>query len=154
LVQDRQRAADRLTTGLKGLVGLKLPVVSQGNTHVYYVYPMQLDLEQLGVSRAHIVEALEAEGLVGLAGGYANIHLLPMYQQKVAYGSKGFPWNAEFCRQNISYDKGICPVAESLHDSTYLGFEMCLHQLSDMEVSLMVAAFKKVWANISQLKFS
>ena len=152
LVQDRQRAADRLTTGLKGLVGLKLPVVSQGNTHVYYVYPMQLDLEQLGVSRARIVAALEAEGLVGLAGGYANIHLLPMYQQKVAYGSKGFPWNAEFCRRNISYDKGICPVAEKLNDSTFLGFEMCLHQLTDQELDSIVQAFKKVWANRIELR--
>ena len=115
---------------------------------------MHLDVKHLGVSRARVIEALEAEGLMGLAAGYANIHLLPMYQQKQAYGSNGFPWSSDICRRDVNYAKGICPVAESLHDSTYLGFEMCLHQLSDLEVDAMVGAFRKVWANMGQLKSS
>ena len=113
---------------------------------------MHIDLEEVGVSRARIIEALEAEGLVGLAAGYANIHLLPMYQQKQAYGSNGFPWSSDICHRDVGYAKGICPVAETLHDSTYLGFEMCLHQLSDLEVDAMVCAFRKVWANMDLLK--
>lgn len=153
-VASRQQAANKLTLGLAGLIGLKTPFVQPDSTHVYYVYPMQLDVEQLGVSRARIVEALEAEGLVGLAAGYANIHLLPMYQQKIAYGSKGFPWTSDVCRRDVSYAKGICPVAETLHDSTYLGFEMCLHQLSDQEVDAIVRAFRKVWGNMGLLKSS
>lgn len=148
----RQHAADKLTQGLAGLPGLKTPKVQAGCTHVYYVYPMQLDIGELGVSRARLVEALEAEGLLGLAPGYANIHLLPMYQQKQAYGSNGFPWSSDICRRDVSYAKGICPVAENLHESTYLGFEMCLHQLSDSEVDAMVHAFHKVWANLGLLK--
>jgi perosamine synthetase len=151
-VTSRQRAAERLTQGLEGLTGLKKPLVRADCTHVYYVYPIQLDLEQLGVSRARIVEALEAEGLMGLAAGYVNIHLLPMYQRKQAYGSNGFPWSSDICRRDVSYARGICPVAETLHDSTFLGFAMCLHQLSDTEVDAMVAAFKKVWANMGKLK--
>lgn len=152
LVASRQRAAERLTRGLGGLAGLNTPVVRADCTHVYYVYPMQLDIGLLGVSRARLVEVLEAEGLVGLAAGYANIHLLPMFQQKQAYGSSGFPWSSDICRRDISYAKGICPVAETLHESTYLGFEMCLHQLSDPEVDAMVRAFRKVWANMGLLQ--
>ena len=151
-VTSRQHAADKLTQGLAGLAGLKIPLVQADCTHVYYVYPMQLDIGQLGVSRARLIEALEAEGLVGLAAGYANIHLLPMYQQKMAYGSNGFPWSSDICRRDVSYAKGICPVAETLHDSTYLGFEMCLHQLSDPEVDAMVRAFRKVWSNLAALR--
>lgn len=151
-VRSRQSAAERLTKGLNGLVGLKTPLVRADCTHVYYIYPMQLDIEELGVSRAQIVEALEAEGLLGLAAGYANIHLLPMYQQKQAYGSRGFPWSSDICQRDVSYDKGICPVAEAFHDLTYLGFEMCLHQMSDPEVDLMVQTFKKVWANLGDIR--
>lgn len=151
-VTSRQHAADKLTQGLAGLPGLKTPLVQADCTHVYYVYPMQLDIELLGVTRARIIEALEAEGLVGLAAGYANIHLLPMYQQKQAYGSNGFPWSSDICRRDVNYAKGICPVAEKLHDATYLGFEMCLHQLSDPEVDAMVRAFRKVWANMGLLQ--
>ena len=151
-VATRQRVAQRLTEGLKGLRGLKTPVVSPGNTHVYYVYAMVLDVAALGVSRTRIVEALEAEGIEGLAAGYTNLHMLPMYQQKIAYGSKGFPWTSDICHREVDYSHGICPVAESLHESAFLGFEMCLNDLADAEVDLMVQAFHKVWEQLDFLK--
>ncbi len=151
-VESRQNAAARLTAGLKGLKGLRTPTVRDGATHVYYVYPMVLDIDALGVSRQRIVEALEAEGLEGLAAGYANVHLLPMYQKKIAYGSAGFPWTSDICKREVSYAKGICPVAEELHDSTFLGFEMCLHRLTDDEVDKVSAAFEKVWSNLDALR--
>jgi dTDP-4-amino-4,6-dideoxygalactose transaminase len=146
-VEGRQHAAERLTAGLKGLPGLRTPVIKTDCTHAYYVYPMILDIDQLGVSRERIYAALAAEGVTGLAVGYANIHLLPIYQRKIAYGSKGFPWTSDICKRDVSYAKGICPVAEELHDKTFLGFEMCLNELEDEDVDLIVAAFKKVWAN-------
>ncbi|MNJ96131.1 L-glutamine:scyllo-inosose aminotransferase [compost metagenome] len=151
-VASRQRAAERLTRGLSGLVGLRTPIVKPDCTHGYYIYPMLLDVERLGVSRLRLIEALEAEGVVGLAGGYVNVHLLPMYQEKIAYGSKGFPWTSDICQRDVSYAKGICPVAEKLHESTYLGFAMCMHELSDTDVDLIALAFRKVWNHIGDLK--
>ncbi|TXI91379.1 MAG: DegT/DnrJ/EryC1/StrS family aminotransferase [Burkholderiaceae bacterium] len=151
-VASRQRAAELLTSGLSKLSGLRVPVVNPECTHAYYIYPMILDVGALGVSREKISAALTAEGVIGLIEGYANIHLLPMYQRKIAYGSKGFPWSAEFCRRDVSYKKGICPVAEQLHDQTFLGFEMCLHQLNDEDVHSIVAAFEKVWNRLEDLK--
>jgi len=148
----RQRAAERLTSGLSNLQGLRTPIVKPQCSHVYYVYPMVLDLDLLGVSRARIVEALEAEGVEGLMAGYVNVHLLPMYQHKIAYGSKGFPWTSDICRRDVNYQKGICPVAETLHDKTFLGYEMCLNDLSDEDVDLLVAAFRKVWDQLASLK--
>jgi dTDP-4-amino-4,6-dideoxygalactose transaminase len=151
-VAGRQRAADRLTRGLKELPGLRTPIVKPDCTHAYYMYPMILDVKQLGVSRSKIVEALTAEGVVGLAGGYVNVHRYPMYQKKMAYGSKGFPWNSELCRREISYDKGICPVAEELHDSTYLGYAMCMNEMTDANADAMVRAFHKVWDQMASLR--
>jgi perosamine synthetase len=151
-VADRQRAAQRLTAGLSGLAGLQTPVVRPNCTHAYYMYPMILDVERLGVSRNRILEALCAEGVTGLSGGYTNIHLLPMYQEKIAYGSKGFPWTSDICHRDVSYKKGICPVAERLHDSTYLGFAMCMHQLRNDDIDLIVRAFRKVWAQLAKLQ--
>jgi perosamine synthetase len=152
LVAGRQRAAERLTQGLKSLPGLRTPIIKPDCTHAYYMYPMILDVEQLGVSRASLQEALEAEGIVGLASGYVNLHLLPMYQEKIAYGSKGFPWTSDICHRDVSYAKGICPVAEELHDSTYLGFEMCVSEMTDNNVDLMIKAFWKVWDNLGELR--
>jgi dTDP-4-amino-4,6-dideoxygalactose transaminase len=150
-VASRQRAAERLTKGLCGLSGLRTPVVRPGSTHGYYMYPMVLDVGRLGIPRARLIEALEAEGISGLTAGYVNVHLLPLYQQKVAFGSQGFPWTSDICHRDVSYQKGICPVAEELHECSYLGFEMCMHDLTDPDVDLLIAAFHKVWDRLANL---
>jgi len=152
LVASRQRAADYLTEGLMGLPGLLTPAIRAECTHAFYVYPMILDVELLGVPRSRIIDALEAEGMEGLAGGYANLHLMPIYQEKIAYGSLGFPWTSDICKRDVDYKKGICPVAEKMHDETFLGFEMCLHDLPDENIDRVISTFRKVWANLSELK--
>lgn len=148
----RQRAAERLTAGLRGLAGLRLPVVMPECTHAYYVYPMVLDVQRLGVSRHRLCQALAAEGVPGLAPGYQNLHLLPMYQQKIAFGSRGFPWKSDICHRDVDYRKGICPIAEKLQETSFLGFEMCVYGLSDEDVDLIVAAFNKVWGQLELLR--
>jgi hypothetical protein len=75
-----------------------------------------------------------------------------MFQQKVAYGSKGFPWTSDICQREVSYAKGICPIAEKYHNETYIGFAMCLHDLSDSDVDVIAQAFHKVWSQIDVLK--
>jgi len=150
-IKSRQAAAERLTLGLKDLKGLFTPYVSNFNTHVYYVYPIVLDIDILNIERHKIVEALIAEGL-DIAEGYQNIHLLPMYQQKIAYGSKGFPWTSDICKRDIDYKKGICPNAEELNDKSFLMIEMCKYQLNDIEVDLIIEVFHKVWKHIDCLR--
>jgi perosamine synthetase len=151
-IAGRQRAAERLSAGLAGLPGLRLPLVEPECTHVYYVFPMVIDPAVIRMPRARLVEALEAEGVEGMISGYANVHLLPMYQRRIAYGRRGFPWTSDVYEGHVDYAKGICPVAERLHDETFLGFQMCLHALEDADVDLVVAAFRKVWANLERLR--
>lgn len=151
LVQGRQKAAEKLTECLATLPGLRTPTIRKDCTHAYYIYPLILEIEKLGVGREGICRALIAEGVEGIAEGYANIHLLPMYQKKMAYGSKGFPWKSSICRRDVSYDKGICPVAEKLNDLTFIGFEMCLHELQDEDIDLIARAFVKVWNSLEKL---
>lgn len=151
-IASRQRAADRLSARLSRLGGLRTPIVQPDCTHVYYVYPLVLDVGAIGVKRERIVAALEAEGVTGLANGYALIHRLAMYQKKLAYGSSGFPWTSDICRRQPDYRDGVCPVAEGLHDHSFIGFEMCLHQLDDQDVDLIARAFEKVWANLDALR--
>ena len=70
----------------------------------------------------------------------------------MAYGSKGFPWTAGFYDGQVDYSKGICPVAEKLHDEDFLGYQMCLNALDDADVDLVAGAFEKVWANLDALR--
>ncbi|WP_416243866.1 DegT/DnrJ/EryC1/StrS family aminotransferase [Azospira sp. APE16] len=151
LVASRQRIAENITKILGDLPGLKTPVVMPDRSHVYYIYPIQLDIVALGVSRDRICDALEAEG-VSVYRRYQNIHLLPMYQKKLAYGNEGFPWNQPFCKREISYKKGICPIAEAYNDLTFMGLGLCVHDLGDADVEAIGKAFVKVWAHIGRLR--
>jgi len=151
-VESRQRAATRLTDGLRNLPGLRLPITRENCTHVYYVYKMILDIDLLGVSRDIIHKALVAEGVQAVGTSFANIHMLPMYQNLMAYGSKSFPWSSDICRRKVDYSKGICPVAEQLQDCTYMGFQICVHEMSDMDIDLMIEAFCKVWSHLDELR--
>ncbi len=152
IIKRRQEIAEKINKGLSNLQGLILPKIKENLTHVYYVFPMILDFNTLKISRSKIIKALEAEGLEGLTHGYTNVHMLPIYQKKIAYGKKGFPWTSEICKREINYKKGICPISENLHDKTFLGYEMCLNEMSDNETNLMIKAFKKVWNNLDLIK--
>jgi dTDP-4-amino-4,6-dideoxygalactose transaminase len=151
-VESRQRIAAELNTGLSALKGIKVPKVREGATHVYYVYGLTLDIKNLGVSRERIVEALRAEGVPALMAGYQNLHLLPLFQHKIAYGTKGFPWTSPYCTNDVEYGPGVCPIAEQLHGETFLGLNICMNELPPADVALIVAAFYKVWSRIDQLK--
>jgi perosamine synthetase len=151
LIENRNHSSERITRGIRELKGLRVPVVKPDCTHVYYGYPLLFNEEEVGVHRNLIVEALLAEG-VPTAGGYCNLHMLPMYQQKIAYGTNGFPWSAEFYKGNVSYKKGICPVAEDLQAKSYMGIGVSTRKYTNEDVDLIVQAFHKVWESLDELK--
>ena len=128
---------------------MKTPFVREGSSHVFYIYPLRVDCSVTGVDKHKIIDALEAEGVPGLFRQYLNTHLLPMYQQKICYGKKGFPWSIG--RQDISYAKGICPVAERMNDVEFFGLELCMYEYGPKDIDLIIKAFHKVWENMADL---
>ena len=147
LVASRQHAADRLRVGLANLPGLQLPVVSNHSSHVYYVFGMTIDPDHLGRSRSWIVDALRAEGVTALYAGYQCIHLNPLFLHRIAYGTQNFPWKGLASGDsNVIYQLGLCPVADDLHQRTFIGLNLCAHHYTDSEIDQVVAAFHKVWA--------
>ena len=149
--EERIYAADQISHGLKNLKGLRGPIIKPDCTHVYYVYPLVLDENQTGIPRPRLLEALRAEGM-RISCGYCNLHTLPMYKHKIAYGNKGFPWKSDVYRGQVQYGEGICPVAEAMHLHKYMGIPMCLFKYTQEEVDLIIKAFQKVWANLDKLK--
>ena len=151
-VASRQRIAAQLDAGLAGLAGLATPHVADDCTHVYYVYGLTLDVAAIGVSRLKIVEALRAEGIPALMAGYQNLHLLPLFRHKIAYGRAGFPWTSPYCAREISYGPGTCPVAEELHATSFFGISLCMFEFPPADVELVIAAFRKVWSALETLR--
>lgn len=148
----RSNTGQRLSEELKGLKGLTLPVIKTNCTHVFYIYAFKVNEEITGVSRDIIIKALQAEGVPWVYGGYQLIHLLPAFQQKIAYGKKGFPWVRPIYQGNVIYSKGICPVAERLHEKEVMCLQLCQHNYTHEETQLVIDAFKKVWENLEDLK--
>ena len=151
-MQQRAKIVDILFDGLSSLRGLKLPKIRHNCTHVFYSFPILLDIEVLGINRQKIVNALKAEGVKGIQSGYANIHMLPIFQKKIAMGNMGFPWSYSESRSDIDYDKGICPVAEQYQEELFLNLELDELSLDLREINMIVDAFRKVWDNLNELE--
>lgn len=143
IILRRNLLINHLNKNLSKLKGLIVPVLPKGSTHNYYVYPLVLDKEKISISRKIIVKTLKLLGVKGLIEGYSNIHLLPMYQKKIAYGEKGFPWS--YFNNKVTYKKGICPIAEEMHEKFFFGIEVCLFNLGKNEINFIINSFYKTW---------
>lgn len=152
LTRPRTDAGTLLTKTLRKLPGLIPPKVTASGTHVYYIYAFRIDEHITGVSREKLVAALAAEGVPWVYPGYQLVHLLPIYQQKIAQGKKGFPWTKNVYKGSVSYKKGICPVAERLHEKELVCLQICQHRYTKEETRLVIKAFEKVWANLDELR--
>jgi len=151
IIEEKIEWAKILDAGLTGLDGLQPPVVKDNCTHVYYAYPLVVDDNITKVHRDKIFTALTSEGVPALGDRYVNLHLYPMYQKKIAYGTQGFPWSAEFYKGNVEYNKGICPVAESMNDRRFMNIGMGLINLNSDQCHKTADAFIKVWNNLDVL---
>ena len=109
-----------------------------------------MDLNHIKVSRGDIINALKSEG-VPISGGYVNLHTLPIFQEKIAYGKDNFPW--VFCNNesSVSYDVGSLPVAEDMHNNSYMSIPMTMYDFSDQDIDLIILSFKKVFSNLHTL---
>ena len=107
----------------------------------------------LTLARATLLDALRAEGVPGLVGSYQNLHLLPLFRHRIAYGTGGFPWKgAPGGDSAVTYGPGLCPVAEDLHARSFLGLAMGQFAHGPEDVAQIVRAFRKVWAQIDRLR--
>jgi dTDP-4-amino-4,6-dideoxygalactose transaminase len=139
-VTRRQKLAEHLTAGVSGLEGITPPVVRPGCRHVYYTWCAKLDESVLGVSRADFSRALAAEGFPHGVGYVRPLYLLPVFQQRIAFGRGGWP----FTLTDRRYDKGLCPVAERMHERELILYEICGYRVDARHADLLVEAIGKV----------
>lgn len=146
LVKQNQVYCNYLTKKLKNLNGIIPPKTLPFNTHAYYVYPIKLDLKKIGVNRKKIFKELEKLNVPAISEGYGNIHLLPMFQKKIAYGKKGFPWSLN--KNKVNYSKGTLPISENLRDKNLICLEMCVYAFSKKDIEFIANSFSKVWKKL------
>ena len=147
LIEKRVSVITQLISNLDSLPGLSTPFLEEGNSHVYYLLPLKLDVDSLGVTREDVTSALIGNNVPGVANGYVNVHKLPLFQSKIAYGSGHFPWSLNPA-VDYDYSHGICPVAENLHDKTFFSLLVCNFDLSMDDASNIFDSFCKTWDDL------
>ena len=150
LIDYRRKIAEFISNRICQIDGLNVPFIPERCVHVYYILPLQIKQNFFAVHRDRICQALQAEG-IPVVSSYQNLHLLPLFQEKIAYGKRGFPWAAPFCKRHISYAKGICPVAEVLNDEIYFGINLASYQFGIDDALDIIHAFEKVFGQIQEL---
>ncbi|MBU4334466.1 MAG: DegT/DnrJ/EryC1/StrS family aminotransferase, partial [Candidatus Omnitrophica bacterium] len=139
----RRELADYLNKELSRFDGITVPKEKEECTHVYYVYGMKFDEEKVGVSRDVFCKALCAEGIPVFQGYMKPLYLQELYQKRIGYGGKGCPFQCHHYDGEVSYEKGICPVAEKMYEKQYFGFEYLKAPNTLEDMKDVVMAFKK-----------
>ena len=153
-VESRRRAAAHLISLVSRLPGVSIAQVPPNRSHAYYVLGLDVDCTFTGVNRDTLVDALRAEGIPNVMAGYQNLHRLPAVQRRVAMGASGFPWSLATWAPAGGEAWVHCPVAEELHDRSFVGLLMCSHQLDSGDCEQIGSAFAKVWNNLEALRLA
>ncbi|MBS1620041.1 MAG: DegT/DnrJ/EryC1/StrS family aminotransferase [Bacteroidetes bacterium] len=133
-----------------------LPKLADGSVNTYYVYPVKFNKEIAGIERNKFVDALKAEipsavlretaPLLG-AGYVKPLYLQPIYQQKAAWA-----FNPALYNGDVSYEKGICPVTETMHFEILFTHEYMRPGMTISDMTDVVKAIEKIFENINELK--
>ncbi len=144
LLQQNIIKADRINAILGAEPDFQVASIEANSNHAYYVLP--INTSGTAVKRKKWVSMLNKIGIPGVITGYANIHRLPIYTQKVAFG-KGYPWNMH--EGTIKYGFGTAPIAEGLQDDTFVGLLVSMYDLSEAQCEYIANSMVETW---NQLK--
>ena len=152
LTEHRIRLAEYLTSRLERFPGLHLPRPESGSKHVYFVYPIRIDMRAAGISRDAFVKALGAEGIPFGAGYVRPIYLEPMYRKRKIYKRSHYPFSLQTGRNTRNYEKGSCPNTEYLYERGLMMTSLCRYPLRKKDMDQIIRAFAKIYANAQFLE--
>ena len=127
--------------------------------HSYYIFPIKFSKEKAKISRGLFVKAVNEEfpnasgwESVPLSEGYVEpLYLNPIYQNQIALGSKGFPFNFN---ENVTYDysKGSCPVTEKMYYHEMIISPIVREPLEISDMQDLINAINKVLSNAEEIQ--
>ena len=157
LLNKRIKNTEYLNEKLSQIPCLQATKIRPNTQHVFYVHALQFDQEIAGMHRNTFIDAVKAElpktllrdeSDVLLSYGYVKpLYLQPLYQERIAFGKEGFPFN----QSSVTYEKGLCPVTEKMHYELLVTHEFMRPGMSKGDMDDVVSAFEKIWKNKEEL---
>lgn len=153
LVDARRELCAHLDKRLKGVPGLTTPIVREGCTHDYLLYPVLFDESVMGISRNEFLRRLDAEGIktrkVGeehvppVTGFVKPIHLQPVFTRRI-FRPKGYPWDSPHYGHHAQYGMGTCPVVENMWEERLFTINAVYPPLTTADMDDIADAIIKV----------
>lgn len=157
LLQERLDNVAYLNEELANIPCIKKTKLRPQSQHAFYVHVLQFDSEVAGMHRNTFIDAVKAElpktllrdeSQVLLSYGYVKpLYLQPLYQERIAFGKEGFPFNLS----DMNYHQGLCPITEKMHYDLLLSHEFMRPGMKKSDMDDVIAAFKKVWEHKGEL---
>lgn len=146
VIARRRAAAARIDAAIAGIPGLRPSVLREGDHHTYWLYPLHVESEALGVSCAEFCRLLTAEGVPAYPGYVTPMYQVPVLRELQTYGASGFPFDSAYTeRSGAEYKEALCPTAEAMADSM-LRILLC-EGYTDQDADDVARALRKVAAH-------
>jgi len=133
--------ADRIE---KEIPGIKPYLKNENGKNVYFILAFKYNEGKIGIPRNLFVKALNAEGIPFGAGYVKPLYLNPIYHENKHMALNLFA-------KGVSYDQGICPVVERLHEKEIILTLMCRPPATFKDMDDIVGAMKKIIMNKDEL---
>ncbi len=141
----RIRNGDRLSGELARFEWMTPPTTKPYAKHVYHVFIIRINEEKLGMSRRDLHAAYTAEGLYAGFGYPQPIYMNPIFRERVGFGAKDCPYGCRYYGGSITYEEGLCPVAEQVtRDALWIGGGWTIHNIADSDIDDIIHAFAKI----------
>jgi len=162
LLKARKKNIEYLDQKLSKIPCLGACKIRPNSSHSFYVRPLKYNTEIAGIHRNKFIEAVKAELTVTklredegvkVSYGYVKpLYLLPLFQKRIAFGSKGYPWKNNGYKGKVNYNKGICPIAEKMHYEELIIHELFQPEMTKKDLNDVAKAFEKVWKYRKELR--
>jgi Predicted pyridoxal phosphate-dependent enzyme apparently involved in regulation of cell wall biogenesis len=115
ICEKRNIYGEGITNGIKGLPGIYPHKITEGGKSSYWFYMFRINEREAGVSRGEFSKALNAEGIPNTPGYISTcVYEYDIFQNKSAYEGTNCPFDCKYYNREVSYEKGLCPVAEDI----------------------------------------
>lgn len=139
----RNAFGEALTAGIRDLPGIMPPKVLEGGKSSYWFYMFRIDEKAAKVSRDEFSKALAAEGIPNQAGYIPTcVYEYDIFANRNAFPGSHLPFTINHGENEITYHKGLCPMAEEILQTA---IRLTINEFyTPQDLADMIAAIRKI----------
>jgi perosamine synthetase len=122
IVGARRALGARLIKGLGHIPGIIPQRVPEGAEHSFFLFVVRVDPSVIRVPVAELCHTLEAEGIPSepnrITGGMP-VYMYDVFQNRSAFPGSLLPFVSKDLDSNVTYPRGLCPIAEEAFAHTF-----------------------------------